>query len=121
VVGVRDIRDVPVPIRSKAVKNLEEDGKQRKSAADQWVHTAETQIEALQAILDKRGFPSADEFKSATSQSDWDRLESLLVRAREAGVTNENERLQVATYAKVLEQKRQEQQSGTWWKGGRKK
>jgi hypothetical protein len=110
VVGVRDIRDVPVPIRSRAVKNLEEEGKRRKSIADQWIHTAETQIEALQAVLDKRGFPSADEFKNATSQSDWDRLESLLARAREAGITNENERLQVATYAKVLEQKRREKQ-----------
>ncbi|MBK6647479.1 MAG: hypothetical protein IPG44_17325 [Anaerolineales bacterium] len=99
VVGVRDIRDVPVPVRSKAVKNLEEDGKRRKSIADQWVHTAQTQIEALQAILDKRGFPSADEFKTATSQSDWDPPRKFVGARREAGITNENER-QVDTLPK---------------------
>lgn len=115
VIGTRDIRDIAVPIRSRAVKDIQEAGKHRKEIADQWVYAAEMQIDALQAVLEQRGFPTAEEFKNATFQSDWDRLEGLLTRAREAGVTNASEQNRVATYAKVLENERKKQNKKSWW------
>lgn len=115
VVGVRDARDIPVPSRSQKTKELLEEGKRRKGIADGWLHDAETQISALKDVLEKRGFPTQMEFSDAVSQKDWDRLEKLLARAREAGITSEDERKRVDTYARVLEQQRQSKRKGGWW------
>ena len=110
VVGARNARGEPVLIRSKTAMDLEKEGKRRKDIADGWFRQAEAQIEALQAVLDTRGFPSLDEFNDATKLQDWNRLEKLLTRAREAGITNEAERKMVGTFATVLDQKRKEGQ-----------
>lgn len=106
VVGARNARGEPIPIRSKTAKDLEKEGKGRKDLADQWARQSQSQVEALQAILDLRGFPSLAEFNDATALKDWDRLEKLLTRAREAGITSEEERSKVETFAKVLDQMR---------------
>lgn len=109
-VGARDKDNLPVPVRSKAAKSIEEEGQRRKKTADLWVRTAQVKIEGLQAVLDQRGFPSAEELKDATQRGDWEHLENLLMRAREAGITNESERMRIETYARVLDQKRKEAQ-----------
>jgi hypothetical protein len=114
IVGARDARDLPVPSRSRKAKELLEEGKARKEFADGWLHKAETQISALNDLLERRGFPAQTEFSDAVAQKDWERLEKLLARAREAGITDEDERKRVDTYARVLEQQRQQKE--VWWK-----
>ncbi len=114
IVGARDSHNIPILSRSRRAKELLEEGKQRKEFADSWLHKAETQISALNDLLERRGFPTQTEFSDAVAQKDWERLEKLLVRAREAGITDEDERKRVDTYARVLEQQRQPKKGG-WW------
>jgi serine/threonine protein kinase len=109
-VRVVQIVGVPIPVRSQSMKSIEEEGRRRKLAVDEWIHMAKTKIDALQAVLERRGFPTAEEFQSATSSNDWDHLEKILARAREAGITSEEERKRVETYSRVLEQMRKGKQ-----------
>jgi hypothetical protein len=114
IVGVRDVRDIPVPARSRRTKEILAEGKRRRGVADDWLHKSETQISVLNDLLERRSFPTPREFADAVAQKDWDRLEKLLVRAREAGITDDDERRRVEVHARLLEQQRTV--TSTWWK-----
>jgi hypothetical protein len=98
-------REVGVPgleARSRKAKEILEEGKRRKIIAEEWLNRAEIEISALNDLLAQRGFPTEREFSEATAQRDWARLERLLARAREAGITNEDEKKRVEIYTRVL-------------------
>jgi hypothetical protein len=113
VVGARDAYGNPLPSRSQNAKRFQEEGKRRMVLADGWLHTAETQLSALNDVLKRRGFPTQREFADAVAHKDWNSLEKLLARAREAGVTDDDERKRVDVYARTLEKQRQQKKG--WW------
>ncbi len=118
IVGARDVCNVAIPSRSQKARELLKEGKRRKGILDEWLHNAEKQISVLENMLDRHGFPTEQEFSEATKQKDWDRLEKLLDRVREAGITNDSERKRVETYARVFEQQHKGKQQSTQKKGG---
>jgi hypothetical protein len=100
-----DAREVGLPgleARSRQAKDILEEGKRRKIIAEDWLNRAEIEISALGDVLAQRGFPTEREFSDAATQKDWARLEKLLARAREAGITNETEQKRVDIYTRVL-------------------
>lgn len=98
----------PVPVRSKAARDFQKEGKSRAETAAQWRHQAETQILIFDGILADQGFPTPEEFSSAASQKDLARLERLIARAEAAGTVNEEERKRVHTYQLTLERLKEE-------------
>lgn len=98
----------PVPVRSKAARDFQKEGKSRAETAAQWRHQAETQILIFDGILADQGFPTPEEFSSAASQKDLARLERLVARAEAAGMVNEEERKRVYTYKLTLERLKEE-------------
>ena len=112
-VGILDPQKVPVPARSRKAKDIQEEGKRRKILVEDWRYRSETQILALAEVLDRRGFPTQREFADAVAQKDWERLDKLITRAREAGITSEDERKRVEVYARILEEQRNKKKG--WW------
>lgn len=98
--------------RSRQAKDVLEEGKRRKVIAEDWLNRAEIEIDALKDLIEKRGFPTEREFSEATTQKDWLRLEKLLARAREAGITNETEQKRVDIYTRVLNDNKDKK---SWW------
>jgi len=105
VVGPKD-GEIAALIHSRKAKTLQAEGKRRLNIAEIWLREAQKQVAVLDEILEKKGFPSAQEFNDAVAQQDWDRLESLLARARAAGTLNLQEQKQVNVFSRVLEDAR---------------
>ncbi|MBK8417395.1 hypothetical protein [Candidatus Villigracilis saccharophilus] len=112
-IGILDPQKAPVPARSRKAKDIQEEGKRRKTLVEDWRYRSETQILALAEVLDRRGFPTQSEFANAVAQKDWERLDKLITRAREAGITSEEERKRVEVYARTLEEQRSKKKG--WW------
>ena len=101
--------DAPVLIHSQKAKSLQAEGKRRLRIAEIWLREAQKQIAVLDDLLKEQGFPSAQEFKEAVDQQDWDRLERLLARARAAGTLDLQEQKQMTVYSQVLEEARRQE------------
>ncbi len=114
-IGPIDPHGNPIPIRSRRAREIYEESKKWLEVAQDWHNQAKLQIETLEDLLERRGFPTEAEFAEAVRQNDPFGLEKLLERARQAGVMDETERKRVETYARVLERMRQSKQKKRFW------
>lgn len=114
-IGPLDDQKQIVPVRSKISRRIQNEARQWLEFAQEWLKNAEIELENLGHQLQQAGFPSEAEFADAVKYKDSARLEKLLERARQAGITNETERKRVETYARVLEQWKQEKPRRKFW------
>jgi serine/threonine protein kinase len=106
-----DGETIEVPARSQKARQIQEEGRRRLRVAEKWANTAEMQINN-----DIPNFPTEREFADAVAQKDWNRLERLIERANQVGITTDEERKRVEIYTRTLNN--QQNKPKNWWSRG---
>jgi hypothetical protein len=104
--GGMQVEGKKVEVQSGKGEAIQKANKENLAGAEEAWREAKRQIDIINSnvIL----FPTSEEFNDAIAQQDWNRLQSLLERAKAVGTTDPEELKRVAVHSKVLFEKKKE-------------
>jgi hypothetical protein len=103
-------------ILSRKTMEIFDNSKAKIDLAEEWKHSAEQSLKALDHILQSQGFPSPEEFNATTTRNDLQGLKNLIAQAEQAGALADDEKKRLAAYKNTYQRMIQlSQKPKSWW------